>query len=145
MTAAAAEQYRIHSIVDRRNAIEFRTQAANTTLWKGAVIVKVAGKAQPVQTAVAGQLLLGVSLFTYGPVTVDTTWNNPPMVFEEGCWEIPNSTTDPVVAADIGSTVAFADDSTVKHTNAANDVLVVCKYITPRGTVGVEIVRPSGS
>lgn len=142
MTACAAETARTRSTIDRHQPIEHQLQLTGTTIWKGAVGVEISGKAQPCRTAVANQKLLGVSVGTYGPVSADTARVQPPMIFDQGIYEFPNSTSDPVLTTDIGTTVAFADDNTVKHTNAANDVLVTCKYITPAGMVGVDVRNP---
>ncbi len=142
MTACAAETARTRSTIDRHQPIEHQLALASTKLWKGAVGVEISGKAQPVRTAVANQKLLGVSSGTYAAGVADTAFVQPPMIFEQGVFEIPNSTSDPVLTTDIGITVAFESDNAVKHTNAANDVLVTCKYITPAGLVGVDIRNP---
>lgn len=142
MAAATGSAYRTYSEVDRHVPILFQLQAANTTIHKNALAVKVSGKAQPYVLGAAGQTLLGNSEGTYVAGSTDLVQNRPPMVFKQGVFEYASLATDPPLVADIGSPVTFADDSTVQHSTGSNSITAVLKYITPAGMCGVEVKNP---
>ena len=84
--------------------------------------MSVAGVVQPAASATAGSVLYGISNGTY----IETTGSNAAFngVFLRGAFYLDGKTSDLPTASDIGGLVAISDNSSVKHTQVSNDLLV---------------------
>jgi hypothetical protein len=95
------------------------------TTYKGAAVMGVNGKARPVVSNVAGSVMLGV--FSEYPADRITASGADVVVtdgvrLQLGRFVFEVSSIDPVDTPQIGSTVYFEDDQTVKKTDAGDDV-----------------------
>lgn len=113
---------------------------ANTKLLAGTMIMNVAGVLKKAATAIAGSVLMGVleSDLDNSASGSNVTFNG---IFRRGSFFMANSVGDPCLAADVGALVAIADENTIKHTIASNDLTVRLLEISSDGTqVRVETV-----
>lgn len=119
---------------------EMHTQLQNTTIWKGAVAMQVAGVARPAASGVAGSTLLGLAIRTYAaPAGSNKVYpTDQPMLFQRGSWAFDGLAGDLPDDTMIGKPVYFADDNTVKKTAAANDLSGILRKVLPSGQFEVE-------
>jgi hypothetical protein len=111
--------------------------AANTRIFQGALAVIDAGNARPGATAL-NLIALGRARATY-----DNTGGAAGAItgeFDVGVFLFRNSSTDPVVAADLGRDCFIVDDEIVAKTNGGNTRSVAGKVrgVTTAG-IWVEI------
>lgn len=93
--------------------------AANVKIYKGAMVVLIAGKAAPAATATTIQASVGRATKTY-----DNTGGSADafdVEVEEGVFCLVNSGTDAVDANDVGADCYWVDDQTVSETNAGGN------------------------
>lgn len=133
MAALTENRLVSESCLERYDPTDCAVQLASTHIYAGAVCTAIAGKARPALANTTGQVLQGVAAFEYNnPAGTDKTWS-PRMVFLQGVFSLQNSTTDPVVEADVGKYVYLSDDNTVHHTAATFDVPLRFKGFDPDG------------
>lgn len=98
-------------------------QKAGTVIYKGCAVGHVAGVFQPCDTGVNGLVFAGYAAETFDAAAEGSNYTWPsPMVFHRDCRPFAGKGGDLPTAADLGQTVYFDDDQTVKHTQATHDV-----------------------
>lgn len=98
-------------------------QKAGTVIYKGTACGHVAGVFQPCASGVNGLVFAGFAAETYDASSEGSNYTWPsPMVFHRDCRPFAGKGGDLPTAADLGTTVYFEDDQTVKATQATHDV-----------------------
>lgn len=140
MAAATQELITPWSMDGRKAPLLGFIQLANTTLWKGAVAMAVAGKVRPVAAAVANSTLLGVNETTRiaGGADVVSPLEDP-IILQRGVFSFAAVSGDEPGDTELGKLIAFADDKTVKKTVNANDLQAIYLGRDADGLYQVEI------
>lgn len=99
------------------------TVLASQTLWAGSVSMLVAGKIRTYVSGTAGSTMGGVQYRTYVAGGTDLVLpEGEPVVMKRGVFGFLGLAGDLPAETEIGKTVYFADNNTIKKTLAANDL-----------------------
>lgn len=123
MAAQTGEIQRVGWALPESAPNKAHTVLAGQTLWAGSVSMMVAGKVRTYVSGTVGSSLGGVQYRTYVAGGADLVLpEGEPVVMKRGVFGFLGATGDLPTETEIGKTVYFADNNTVKKTMAANDL-----------------------